>query len=212
YGPIIERSGGPLLGRLGRRRGWMLLTQLFVCLGLVAMSVIGPHGGLTLLGAAALVVAFASSTQDIVVDAWRIEVSDNGDELGLLSSAYQFGYRIGLLMTDTFVLLLAARVGWRISYGVYGLLMAIGMVASWIATEPARPDSVSEQKERQAPLWSPRGFIDAVVGPFIAFFRTHGWLAFVMLAAISLYRIPDYVMGPMANPFYHDLGLTKDLV
>src|SRR5215467_13787981 len=127
YAPIIDRSDVPLLGRLGRRRGWMLLTQLFVCLGLIAMSVIGPHGGLTLLGAAALVVAFASSTQDIVVDAWRIEVADNGDELGLLSSAYQFGYRIGLLMTDTFILLLASRVGWRISYGVYGLLMAIGM-------------------------------------------------------------------------------------
>src|SRR5437879_587104 len=87
YAPVIDRSDLPLFGRLGRRRGWMLVTQLCVCLGLVGMSVIGPHGGLTLLGTCALIVAFSSSTQDIVVDAWRIEVADNGDELGLLSSA-----------------------------------------------------------------------------------------------------------------------------
>jgi PAT family beta-lactamase induction signal transducer AmpG len=69
-----------------------------------------------------------------------------------------------------------------------------------------------EAKEREAPIWSWRGFFDAVVGPFIAFFRAHGWLAFVMLAAISLYRVPDFVMGPMTNPYYHDLGLSKATV
>src|SRR3954463_6181761 len=71
YAPVIDRSDVPLLGRLGRRRGWMLFAQLFVCLGLIAMSVAGPHAGLTVLGACALVVAFASSAQDIVIDAWR---------------------------------------------------------------------------------------------------------------------------------------------
>src|SRR6266513_610824 len=74
YAPIVDRSDVPLLGRLGRRRGWMLLTQGMVCLGLIGMSIIGPRGGLTLLGACALLVAFSSSTQDIVVDAWRIEI------------------------------------------------------------------------------------------------------------------------------------------
>ncbi len=68
------------------------------------------------------------------------------------------------------------------------------------------------KKKREARLWTPRGFFDAVVGPFIAFFRTHGWLALVMLAAISLYRLPDFIMGPMSNPYYHDLGLTKQTV
>jgi PAT family beta-lactamase induction signal transducer AmpG len=68
------------------------------------------------------------------------------------------------------------------------------------------------KKEREAPLWTPRGFFDAVVGPFIAFFRAHGWLALVMLAAISLYRLPDFIMGPMANPYYHDIGLSKQIV
>jgi PAT family beta-lactamase induction signal transducer AmpG len=87
--------------------------------------------------------------------------------------------------------------------------MAIGMIATWFAKEPGRASVVLDEK-REAPLW--RRFFDAVVGPFTAFFRRHGWLALVMLAAISLYRLPDFMMGPMANPYYHDLGLTKQTV
>jgi PAT family beta-lactamase induction signal transducer AmpG len=102
------------------------------------------------------------------------------------------------------------------SYGIYGACMVVGMIATWFAKEPGRADAVldKDKKERQvqAPLWTVRGFFDAVVGPFIAFFRAHGWLALVMLAAISLYRLPDFVMGPMANPYYHDLGLAKQTV
>ncbi|MGE5321993.1 MAG: MFS transporter, partial [Actinomycetota bacterium] len=98
------------------------------------------------------------------------------------------------------------------SYGIYGALMAVGIFATWFATEPERADAVLDEKEREAPLWTARGFFDAVVGPFIAFFRAHGWLALGMLAAISLYRVPDFVMGPMANPLYHDIGLSKATV
>jgi PAT family beta-lactamase induction signal transducer AmpG len=90
--------------------------------------------------------------------------------------------------------------------------MVAGIAATLFATEPARAAAVAEEKEREAPFWTPRGLFDAIVGPFIAFFRAHGWLAFLMLGAISLYRLPDFVMGPMANPFYHDIGLTKDMV
>jgi len=171
----------------------------------------GTKAGLGRLGALALVVAFASSTQDIVVDAWRIESADDGAEQGLLASAYQFSYRLALLATDTVILLVAASVGWRMSYGIYGAAMAIGIIATWFAKEPQRADAAKDEK-REAPLWTPRGFFDAVVGPFTAFFRAHGWLALVMLAAISLYRLPDFLMGPMANPYYHDLGLTKQTV
>jgi PAT family beta-lactamase induction signal transducer AmpG len=172
----------------------------------------GTKAGLGRLGALALVVAFASSTQDIVVDAWRIESADDGEEQGLLASAYQFSYRVALLATDSFILIVAATLGWRMSYGIYGACMAVGMIATWFAKEPGRADAVIDAKEREAPLWTPRGFFDAVVGPFIAFFRAHGWLALVMLAAISLYRLPDFIMGPMANPYYHDIGLSKQTV
>ena len=209
WAPLMDRFDLPLFKRLGHRRGWMMFSQIVVGLALCAMGATGTKVGLGWLGACALIVAFASSTQDIVVDAWRIESADDGDEQGLLASAYQFSYRLALLTTDSLILIVAAAVGWRMSYGIYGACMAIGMIATWLAKEPARASVVLEQK-REAPLW--RRFFDAVVGPFTAFFRTHGWLALVMLAAISLYRLPDFMMGPMANPYYHDLGLTKQMV
>ena len=211
WAPVMDRLDLPLFSRLGHRRGWMMFAQIVVGLALTAMAGIGTNAGLGWLGAFALVVAFASSTQDIVIDAWRIESAESGEELGLLSSAYQFGYRVALLTTDALMLVVAARVGWRLSYGIYGALMAVGIVSTWFAAEPARA-AVSKEKEHTTPLWTPRGFFDAVVGPFTAFFRTHGWLALLMLAAISLYRLPDFVMGPMYNPFYHDIGLSKDMV
>jgi PAT family beta-lactamase induction signal transducer AmpG len=212
WAPVMDRVDLPLFRRLGHRRGWMMFSQILVGLALFAMGGIGTKAGLGRLGVLALVVAFASSTQDIVVDAWRIESANDGDEQGLLASAYQFSYRLALLATDSVILILAASAGWRMSYGIYGACMAIGMIATWFANEPERADAVMDQKEHEAPLWSPRGFFDAVIGPFIAFFRAHGWLALVMLAAISLYRVPDFIMGPMANPYYHDLGLSKQTV
>ena len=212
WAPVLDRVDLPLLKRLGHRRGWMMFSQIIVGLALFAMGGAGTKAGLARLGALALVVAFASSTQDIVVDAWRIESADDGEEQGLLASAYQFSYRLALLAADSLILIVAAAIGWRVSYGIYGACMAVGIIATWLAKEPARADAAMHKKEREAPLWEPRGFFDAVVGPFIAFFRAHGWLALLMLAAISLYRVPDFVMGPMANPYYHDIGLSKATV
>jgi PAT family beta-lactamase induction signal transducer AmpG len=209
WAPLMDRVDLPLFKRLGHRRGWMMFSQIVVGLALCAMGATGTNMGLGQLGACALIVAFASSTQDIVVDAWRIESADDGDEQGLLASAYQFSYRLALLATDSLILIVAAAVGWRMSYGIYGAAMAIGIIATCFAKEPERASVVLDEK-REAPLW--RRFFDAIVGPFIAFFRVHGWLALVMLAAISLYRLPDFMMGPMANPYYHDLGLTKQTV
>src|SRR5260221_157476 len=212
WAPIVDRVDAPIFGRLGRRRGWMLMAQIFVFLGLTAMSLIGPHGGLLLLGACALVVAFASSTQDIVIDAWRIEVAAAPEDLGPLSSAYQLGYRVAVLISDSVILIAAAHLGWPISYGLMAALMLIGVLAALKATEPKRADAVMAEKSIVLPLWTVRGFFDAVVGPFVVFFRTHGWMALLMLAMISLYRLPDFLRGPLLNPFYHDIGLAKDVV
>lgn len=210
WAPIVDRVDVPLLGKLlGRRRGWMMFSQLVVGGGLLAMAIVGPEGGLTAVGIAAVVVAFASATQDIVVDAWRIEAAKDGEELGLLSSAYQLGYRGALLATDALILALAARIGWNTSYGAFAVAMGVGVAASFFAIEPTR---AAEVMRNQAPLWTPRGFVDAVIGPFVEFFRKHRWLGLLMLFAVALYRIPDFVMGPMANPLYHDLGLSKDAV
>jgi len=212
WAPLLDRVDLPLFKRLGHRRGWMMFSQIVVGLALIAMGGTGTKAGLGRLGAFALVVAFAAATQDIVIDAWRIESADDGEEQGLLASAYQLSYRLALLTTDSLILILAASLGWRMSYGIYGTFMAIGMTATWFAKEPERANAVIDERKRAGQLWTPRGFFDAVMGPFIAFFRAHGWMALLMLAAISLYRIPDFMMGPMANPYYHDLGLTKQTV
>jgi MFS transporter, PAT family, beta-lactamase induction signal transducer AmpG len=212
WAPLIDRLDAPVFGGLGRRRGWMIASQLLVGTGLVAISAIGLKAGLAPLGMLALIVAFSSSTQDIVVDAWRIEAANDSDELGLLSAAYQLGYRLAVIVTEALILISASHFGWRISYTAMGALMGVGVCASLFAVEPLRARKVFESKAETAPLWSIRGFFDAVIGPFTEFFRTYGWLALLMLAMISFYQLPEYMMGPMANPFYHDLGLSKDAV
>ncbi len=211
WAPIVDRLDAPLFGRFGRRRGWMIVSQLLVALGLTGLSAIGLKAGLAPLGLLALVVAFSSSTQDIVVDAWRIEAASDSDELGLLSAAYQLGYRGALLVTDALILIAASHWGWPVSYAMMAVLMAVGVCASFVAIEPLRTQAVLKNG-RMAPLWSMRGFVDAVIGPFAEFFRVYGWLALLMLAMISFYRLPEFMMGPMTNPYYHDLGLSKDAV
>jgi PAT family beta-lactamase induction signal transducer AmpG len=211
WAPIIDRVDAPLFGRFGRRRGWMILTQILIAIGLAAIGTLGLRAGLASLGVLALVVAFSSSTQDIVVDAWRIEAAADSDELGLLSAAYQFGYRLAVLVTEAAILIIANHFGWRLSYGVMAALMAIGVSASLIAAEPLRAKKAFESKA-ETPLWTARGFIDAVIGPFREFFRVYGWRALLMLAMISFYQLPEYMTGPMYNPLYHDLGLSKDVV
>ncbi|WP_115559227.1 AmpG family muropeptide MFS transporter [Xanthomonas dyei] len=222
WAPIIDKTDVPLLGRLGRRRGWMLLSQGIVAMGLVGMALIQPVGGqllvmgiawehLAVFGAMAVVVAFAAATQDIVIDAWRIESADNNEQLGLLTSSSALGYRSALLVTDALILILAARVGWQVSYEVMAALMAVGVVAVVLAREPAREVVAAVQAQTSA-LWTPRGLFDAIVGPFLAFVREHRSGAVLILVAISVYRMADFVMGPMANPFYVDLGLSEDTV
>ncbi|MEO6519473.1 MAG: MFS transporter, partial [Pseudoxanthomonas sp.] len=134
WAPIIDKTEVPVLGRLlGHRRGWMILAQLVVAAGLLSMAVLTPQGGLMAFAALALVAAFASATQDIVIDAWRIESADNGEELSLLSSAYQLGYRSALLLTDAWILVLAAKIGWTASYELIAGLMGLGMIAVMFA-------------------------------------------------------------------------------
>ena len=222
WAPIVDKTDVPVLGRmLGRRRGWMLLSQLIAALALVGMALVQPKGGnllvlglslehLLVFGVLATVVAFASATQDIVIDAWRIEVADNSEQLGLLTASSALGYRTALLVTDALILIIAARVGWQLSYEIMAVLLGLGVAAVALAREPVR--AVVAVHEQAARLWTPRGLFDALVGPFLMFFREHRSGALLILAAISIYRMADFVMGPMANPFYVDLGMDEDTV
>ncbi|MBF6026085.1 AmpG family muropeptide MFS transporter [Lysobacter niastensis] len=222
WAPLIDKLDAPLLGRwLGRRRGWMLLSQLVVAVALTGMALVQPLQGqlmlfgvaldqLVVFGVLALVVAFASATQDIVIDAWRIEIADNNEQQGLLTSTAALGYRAALLVTDSLILIFAARVGWTMSYELMAALMGVGVLATFLAREPAA--SVQAAAAPHPALLTPQGLFDALIGPFLVFFRQHGRWALVMLLAISLYRLPDFVLGPMANPFYADLGMDKETV
>jgi len=210
WAPVIDRTFAPFFGRLGRRRSWMLLAQMVICAGLIAMGSAGTGHGLAELGIMALAVAFASATQDVVVDAWRIESARDADELGVFTSSYTFGYRAALLATEAVILLVATRIGWNESYILYGCLMAVGIAACLCAPEPVRDGGL--RKDAQASLWTLKGLADSVTGPFVVFFKKHGAMALLMLTAISLFQLPNFVMGPMTNPLYHDIGLSKDVV
>ena len=212
WAPLLDRLSVPGFALLGQRRGWIALMQILVAAGLIAMAMSGTAHGLAQLGVCALVVAFASSTQDTAVDAWRIESAADKDELGLLTSAYTFGYRSALLMSEAVILPIAQRIGWNQAYMAYGAVMAAMIIATFFAAEPARGEQVLAEKQKDAPLWTPRGLFDAIVGPFVAFFRSFGPSAVVILLAISLFQLPNFVSGPMYNPMYVDLGLTKDMV
>ena len=175
WAPIIDRVDAPLFGRLGRRRGWMVVSQILVAIGLTLLAVFGLSAGLAAVGIFALVVAFSSSTQDIVVDAWRIEAASDSDELGLLSSAYQLGYRAAIIVADAFILISANHFGWRISYAAMAVLMAVGVGASLFAIEPLRAARAAGSRA-ETPLWSGRGLYDAIIGPFREFSGpTAGW-------------------------------------
>lgn len=215
WAPLIDKVRVPILGKLiGLRRGWLLLSQVLVMIGLFGMAYLKPEGGIAIFTALAALAAFASSTQDIVVDAWRIEVSDSGDEMALLSSAYQLGYRAALLLTDALILILAAQIGWPTSYFAMGATMIIGLAATFFAMEPtkAAAESTGQAATSAFPKLSLQAIYDAIAGPFIAFFKQHGSKALLMLAAVSLYRLADFFMGPMANPFYKDLGVSPETV
>jgi PAT family beta-lactamase induction signal transducer AmpG len=214
WSPLVDRLPLPILNKLGARRSWTLFTQLVVAAALLGMAAVGPSGpgGLTTLAVFALVLAFASATQDIAIDAWRIESAEDSDELGLFTSAYQLGYRIALLLSDALILIFAQHLGWPASYSIMALCMGVGVAASQLTPEPKRADAVIARKERTAPIWTPRGFADAIAGPFVEFVRSHGGFAVLMLMMIALYRLPEFVIGPIAGPFYKELGLAKDVI
>ena len=128
-----------------------------------------------------------------------------------MRQALEKGLRIALLVTDALILVFAQHFGWPLSYVAMALFMGVGLFAALRTPEPPRADAVMDANAKAA-LWTPRGFIDAIIGPFVAFFKAHGSLALLMLLMISVYRLPEFLIGPVAGPFYSDLELSKDVV
>jgi PAT family beta-lactamase induction signal transducer AmpG len=221
WAPLVDRLPLPGLTRaLGRRRAWLLLSQLAIVGGLVAMAFADPAGGLRALTIAALVVAFASATQDIALDAYRIE-SAAVDKQGALAAMYQTGYRLAMIWAGAGVLWIAAMSAgasgydagaWTTAYLAMAASMAVGIVAVLLSPEPVRSVAPTLPAGGSALERLGAWVQSAVVGPFADFLRRYRWQALLLLALIATYRISDVVMGIMANPFYVDMGYTKEQV
>ncbi len=223
WAPVVDRLQLPLLHRLlGRRRSWMLLAQAGIALGLFNMAHVDPVGHLGAMAALALLVAFSSATQDVAIDAWRIEAVPQSMQ-GVMAAAYQLGYRIAIMVASAGALWIAADHGWTAAYTAMAVMVGVGIVTTLAIAEPqprvaqqtlAQEQRVIDWLERKA-HWPESlrdvgsWFVGAVVCPFVDFFTRYGTkLAVLMLAFIASYRLTDFTMGVMANPFYLDVGYT----
>jgi PAT family beta-lactamase induction signal transducer AmpG len=221
WAPLVDRLPLPwLTARLGRRRSWLLASQLAVAAGLTGMALTDPALHLRLLVIIALLTAFASATQDIALDAYRIE-SAATEKQAALAAAYQTGYRLAMIWAGAGALAIAARFDpseaeyhfapWTIAYLVMAASMTVGIVTTLLAPEPAGA-APSLPREGTALQRLATWLHDAVVSPFADFVRRYRWQAVLLLALIASYRMSDVVMGVMANPFYRDMGFSKDEV
>ncbi|OAI20099.1 AmpG family muropeptide MFS transporter [Methylomonas lenta] len=222
WAPVIDRLPLPFLTRIfGKRRSWMLVSQLGIAIGLWKMSQIPVDSQLQQLALLSVWVAFCSATQDIVIDAYRIEIIAVKFQ-GAMAAMYVFGYRLALLVAGAGALYLAEFVNWQVAYQVMAGLMLIGIVSTLLITEPKhRTDrsaaAIEKELEHSLKVKSDTGllssfmrwFVDAVISPFIEFFHRNGRSGFLILALIALYKMSDIAMGVMANPFYLDLGFSK---
>jgi PAT family beta-lactamase induction signal transducer AmpG len=224
WSPLVDRLPLPLLTHaLGRRRSWLLLAQSMVVAGLVGMALLDPQQALEPVVWCALLVAFGSATQDIALDAFRIESADTQHQAAL-AATYQTGYRLAMIWAGAGVLWIAARAStsaagadgaaaaaayqhaaWQTAYLVMAASMGVGVLTVLLSPEPLPPDMPPARNVRE---W----LQGALVEPFAEFIRRYRWQAALILGLIAVYRISDVVMGIMANPFYVDMGYTKDEV
>ena len=222
WSPIVDRVRIPFFyTHFGQRRSWMLIAQVSLIIGLLNMAVQDPHTHLNLLVWFALLVAFSSATQDIAIDAWRIEALPVESQ-GAMAGTYQLGYRLGMLIAGGGAFSIAHFYSWPTAYSVMALAMTIGIITTLLIPEPDHTVSKDTWKleekviaflERSAHLpkvvrdayaW----FIGAVICPFTEFFTRNGNIAIAILIFIGLFRISDITKGVMANPLYVDRGYS----
>ncbi len=207
WAPIIDRYRIPLLtSALGQRRSWMLIGQMGIAGGLISMSVLGT-GDLYVLSIAALAVAFSSATQDVAIDAYRIEAMEERYQ-GAMSATYIFGYRVALLVAGAGAFYLAEYYSWVTAYQIMAASMLVGVVTCLLIAEPVTERDALVAAE-EAGRGTQLGFVNAVVQPFVEFFRRQGQFALIILLFIAVFRLSDIAMGIMANPFYLDMGYSK---
>jgi PAT family beta-lactamase induction signal transducer AmpG len=192
WSPLLDRFVPPFLGR---RRGWLVITQVALILGIVAMALQNPSQGLQPLIIAAVTVAFFSASQDILVDAYRTDIVET-QERGAGASIYLLGYRIAILVTGYVTLFLADRMPWQAVYLLMSLLMLVGILSSIFAPEPVLRDR------------PPQTIYAAVKLPFSEFFQRNGFVqGLLILVFIAIYKLGDSLLKNVSTPFLLDKGL-----
>jgi PAT family beta-lactamase induction signal transducer AmpG len=205
WSPIIDRAPLPVLGRiLGRRRGWALVIQCLLALAILAMAGADPRQAPEMTALFAVMVAFCSASQDIVIDAYRVELLEPHEQ-GAGAAATQLGYRIGMLASGAGALFIAEFHGWAMAYTTMAGLVGIGMAAVLLTREPAASAQAAAQAAKHP------GFIawvgDAVIAPLADFARRPAWIG--LLLFVLLYKFGDALAGVMAGPFYIAIGFSK---
>lgn len=200
WAPLLDRWRAPLLGRLGRRRGWLVLAIAVLMAALAGMAVTGPTQ-LGLFVALASLAAFAGATQDTMVDAYRIEIAPV-EAQAALAATYTLGYRFGLIVSGAGALYIAAFGSWRLAYFCMAAALLVPLVTALVVREP------ETRVMRHRP-----GFGEAFVEPFADFFRRYGvTVALVLLVFIGLFKLPDQMLGVITGPFYIDTGYSKEQI
>ena len=224
WAPVVDRLKLPLLDRLlGKRRSWIIFAQAGIATGLYLMAHVDATVAPEMMALCGLLVAFSSATQDVAIDAYRIEIA--GERLqAALAATYIFGYRLALLVAGAGALYLAEFWSWQVSYEVMAALVGVGALTVLIVREPrvnhfAAAQDIAHKIEQEASKrthLNPRlarligWFYAAVAGPFLDFFHRYKELAIAILLMVAVYRIADIAMGVMANPFYLDfMGFSK---
>lgn len=207
WAPVIDRIPLPILTRkLGRRRSWMIVIQLGLMVSIATLGFSQPEVTPVLTAVCALSVAFFSASQDIVIDAYRIEILDS-DEQGAGAAMTQAGYRLGAIVAGAGALFLAEQIDWSIVYAVMAALVIVGMITAIFAPDPKKKKSALVEAQ------CIKGFRSIVIDPFVEFFmRNQIGIAIIILAFILLYKFGDAYAGMMAYPFYYEMGFTKSEV
>ncbi len=204
WSPIVDKVHLPILTRfLGQRRSWMLLAQIGIISGLCGMASVDTHTELVTIAGYAILVAFCSATQDVTIDAFRIE-STVTEYQGAMAAMYVLGYRLALLVAGAGSFYIAEFFDWHTAYFVMAAAMSFGVMTTLLLNSPVENVAVSLSKSTFL-----NQIRDAIIHPFTDFFTRQGNFGWIILLLISIYKMSDVTMGVMANPFYLDLGFNK---
>ena len=212
WSPLVDAVRLPVLSKvLGHRRSWLLLSQVALLLGLAAMATVDPATNMTTFALIAVAVAFSSATQDIVIDAYRIESAELRLQ-GVMAASYQYGYRVAVIVATAGALFIAEVASWIAAYQAMAVCMGVGLVTTLLCKEPVERGSLASRLHGSVLEKSGQWIYIAVVKPLADFVgRYRGW-GFVFLGFIASFYISDRVLGIMAMPFYEDIGFTKPQV